>query len=121
MTSTMATDNRCASSGLRRQASRREARFGLACGHGARFRRRLANPFLKGTNGRRPFYGGTRKFQAGPHRHDAVLFYGCFHGNNGANHQTGRTGVVARLVHLFATSMSQTTLEGRKKAICEAW
>jgi hypothetical protein len=69
--------------------------------------RRLANIFLKDASGRRPVYGGARKFQEDPHWHDYVPFYEYFHGDNGAglgaSHQTGWTGVIARAMHLFAT------------------
>jgi hypothetical protein len=44
-----------------------------------------------------------------------VLFYEYFHGDNGAslgaNHQTGWTGKVARMMHLFATTMAEQALE----------
>ena len=69
--------------------------------------RRLANIFLKDKDGRRPVYGGTRKFQEDPHWRDCLQFFEYFHGDNGAglgaNHQTGWTGVIARTMHLFAT------------------
>jgi hypothetical protein len=39
------------------------------------------------------------------------LFYEYFHGNNGAglgaSHQTGWTGIVARMMHLFATTTAE--------------
>jgi hypothetical protein len=83
--------------------------------------RRLASMFLRGKDGRRPVYGGTRKFQEDPHWRDLVLFYEYFHGDNGAglgaSHQTGWTGVVARLMHLFATTTSERFLELGRKAI----
>jgi hypothetical protein len=67
--------------------------------------RRLAALFLRDENGRRPAYGGTRKFQDDPHWRDLILFYEYFHGDNGAglgaSHQTGWTGVIARLLDLF--------------------
>ena len=56
----------------------------------------------RGDDGRRPVYGGTRLFQEDPHWRDLVLFYEYFHGDNGAglgaSHQTGWTGLVARLI-----------------------
>ena len=56
--------------------------------------------------GKRPVYGGTEKFQADPHWRDYILFYEYFHGDNGAglgaSHQTGWTGLVARLIDMFA-------------------
>jgi hypothetical protein len=82
--------------------------------------RRLASIFLKGKDGRRPVYGGTRKFQEDPHWRDLVLFYEYFHGDNGAglgaSHQTGWTGIVARLMHLFATTTADQVLELGKMA-----
>ena len=73
--------------------------------------RRLASIFLRDGQGRRPVYGGTRKFQEDPHWRDYLLFYEYFHGDNGAglgaSHQTGWTGVIARAMHLFATSTAE--------------
>jgi hypothetical protein len=50
-------------------------------------------------------YGATEKFQTDPHWKDYVLFYEYFHGDNGAglgaSHQTGWTGLVAKLIELF--------------------
>ncbi len=70
--------------------------------------RRLSALFLRGAGGQRPVYGGTPLFQDDSHWRDLILFYEYFHGDNGAglgaSHQTGWTGVVARLMHLFATS-----------------
>jgi hypothetical protein len=71
--------------------------------------RRLASIFLRdeaaSLTGRRPVYGGTTKFQDDPHWRDFILFYEYFHGDNGAglgsSHQTGWTGVIARLLDLF--------------------
>jgi hypothetical protein len=67
---------------------------------------RLSGTFLRGPDGRRPVYGGCEKFQNDPHWRDYILFYEYFHGDNGAglgaSHQTGWTGVVARLMDLFA-------------------
>jgi hypothetical protein len=64
--------------------------------------RRLTRIFLRGPDGRRPVYGGTHKFQDDPHWRDLVLFYEYFHGDNGAgigaSHQTGWTGLVAKLL-----------------------
>ncbi len=64
--------------------------------------RRLTNIFLRGKDGRRPVFGGIEKFQTDPHWRDLVLFHEYFHGDNGsgvgANHQTGWTGLVAKLI-----------------------
>jgi hypothetical protein len=76
---------------------------------------RLSNIFLKDADGRRAVNGGTQKFQTDPHWRDYITFYEYFHGDNGAglgaNHQTGWTGIVARAMHLFATSTSREFLE----------
>ena len=90
---------------------------------------RLVTIFLRDSQGRRPVYGGTQKFQDDPHWRDLVLFYEYFHGDNGAglgaSHQTGWTGVIARAMHLFATTTSDQVLElGQRAAIVEtesAW
>jgi hypothetical protein len=67
--------------------------------------RRLTHIFLRDAEGRRPVYGGTEKFQSDPHWRDYVLFYEYFHGDNGAglgaSHQTGWTGLVAKMLELF--------------------
>ncbi len=68
--------------------------------------RRLSNIFLRDADGKRPLYGGTQKFQQDPHWRDYILFYEYFHGDNGAglgaSHQTGWTGLIARLFDMFA-------------------
>jgi hypothetical protein len=64
--------------------------------------RRLTSIFLRGSDGRRPVYGGTETFQNDPHWRDLILFHEYFHGDNGAglgaSHQTGWTGLVAKLL-----------------------
>jgi hypothetical protein len=66
---------------------------------------RLTRIFLRDESGRRPVYGGTQKFQTDPHWKDYLLFYEYFHGDNGAglgaSHQTGWTGVIAKLIEIF--------------------
>jgi hypothetical protein len=66
---------------------------------------RLTSIFLRDASGRRPVYGGTPKFQTDPLWKDYLLFYEYFHGDNGAglgaSHQTGWTGIVAKLIELF--------------------
>jgi hypothetical protein len=82
--------------------------------------RRLTRIFLRDEQGRRPVYGGTRRFQEDPHWRDYLLFYEYFHGDNGAglgaSHQTGWTGVIARAMHVFATSTAEQVLELGKAA-----
>src|ERR1044072_5541128 len=97
--------------------------------------RRLARIFLRdpsissGRAGRRPVYGGTVKFQQDPHWRDLILFYEYFHGDNGAglgaSHQTGWTGVIARLMQLFASMTPEQTLAQGKlvsgESLPSAW
>jgi hypothetical protein len=68
----------------------------------AELSRRLTRTFLPGPDGRRPVYGGTEIFQNDPHWRDLILFFEYFHGDNGAglgaSHQTGWTGLVAKLI-----------------------
>jgi len=83
--------------------------------------RRLARIFLRDQTGRRPVFGGARKFQNDPNWRDDLLFYEYFHGDNGAglgaSHQTGWTGMVAGLLVMFATMDSQSVLTGGQLGI----
>ena len=64
--------------------------------------RRLTRIFLKNAEGTRPMFGGTSIFQDDPLWQNHLLFYEYFHGDNGAgigaSHQTGWTGLVAKLI-----------------------
>ena len=66
--------------------------------------RRLTSIFLLDEKGRRPVFGGNDHLQGDPLWRDNILFYEYFHGDNGAglgaSHQTGWTGLVARLIQL---------------------
>jgi hypothetical protein len=68
----------------------------------AELSRRLIRIFLRAKDGRRPVAGGAEIFNDDPHWKDLVLFYEYFHGDNGAgvgaSHQTGWTGLVAKLI-----------------------
>jgi hypothetical protein len=68
----------------------------------AELRDRLCRLFLRGSSGRRPVNGENEKLQTDPHFRDYILFYEYFHGDNGrgvgASHQTGWTGLIAKLV-----------------------
>ncbi len=83
--------------------------------------RRLAAIFVRVASGRRPVYGGTAKFQNDPHWRDLVLFYEYFHGDNGAglgaSHQTGWTGLIARLLDLFGRVTAEDALETPKEKL----
>ena len=68
----------------------------------AELSKRLSRIFLRNGNGQRPVHGGAEKFQNDPHWRDLIFFYEYFHGDNGAgigaSHQTGWTGLVAKLL-----------------------
>jgi hypothetical protein len=68
----------------------------------AELSRRLIRIFLRDGSGRRPVFGANEKFQTDPHWNDLVLFHEYFHGDDGsgvgASHQTGWTGLVAKLI-----------------------
>ncbi len=85
---------------------------------------RLTRIFLRNEHGRRPVYGGTEKFQSDPFWRDHIFFYEYFHGDNGAglgaSHQTGWTGLVAKLIELYGFLDSKRMLEvGRQAAFTE--
>jgi hypothetical protein len=71
--------------------------------------RRLTRTFLRSAEGARPVYGGLEKFQNDPHWRDFIYFHECFHGDNGAgigaSHQTGWTGLVAKLIEQSGEGM----------------
>jgi len=81
---------------------------------------RLARIFLRDDLGKRPVYGGTEKFQSDPHWRDHILFYEYFHGDNGAglgaSHQTGWTGLVAKIIQLHGLLDAKKALEGGKSS-----
>jgi Glycosyl hydrolase family 63 C-terminal domain len=83
--------------------------------------RRLTSIFLADEKGHRPVYGGTTKFQSDPHWSAHLQFFEYFHGDNGAglgaNHQTGWTGSIAGLMHLFAGLRAEQVLESGKKVV----
>ncbi|HVW83182.1 MAG TPA: hypothetical protein VHB50_00800, partial [Bryobacteraceae bacterium] len=68
----------------------------------AELSRRLTHIFLRGEDGRRPAHGYSELYQSDPHWQDLVLFHEYFHGDDGsgvgASHQTGWTGIVAKLL-----------------------
>jgi hypothetical protein len=63
---------------------------------------RLVRIFRKDASGKRPVYGHHPKLQNDPNFRDYIYFYEYFHGDNGrgigATHQTGWTGLVAKLI-----------------------
>jgi hypothetical protein len=80
--------------------------------------RRLTRPFLRGADGRRPVFGGIEKFQTDPHWREYVLFHEYFHGDNGAgigaSHQTGWTGLVAKLIEQSGHGLANESQEEKQ-------
>jgi len=76
----------------------------------AELSRRLIKIFLRDDDGRRPCFGGMEPFQNDAHWRDHLLFHEYFHGDNGAgigaNHQTGWTGLVAKLIQQSGASLA---------------
>jgi hypothetical protein len=68
----------------------------------AELSRRMTRIFLKDGDGRRPVHGANDLYANDPHWQDLALFYEYFHGDTGAglgaSHQTGWTGLVAKLL-----------------------
>src|SRR5687768_14025464 len=68
----------------------------------AEISKRLSRIFLKDAGERRPVFGAAEKFQTDANWRDLVPFHEYFHGDNGsgigASHQTGWTGLVAKLL-----------------------
>jgi hypothetical protein len=75
----------------------------------AEISRRLTRIFLRAEDGRRPVFGGLQKFQTEPEWGDHIYFHEYFHGDNGAgigaSHQTGWTGLVAKLIEQSGSGM----------------
>ena len=73
---------------------------------------RMISIFARDTTGKRPVYGGTQTLQQDPQWNDLILFYEYFHGENGAglgaSHQTGWTGVVAKLIQQWGEYAGQS-------------
>lgn len=69
---------------------------------------RLAQIFLRDENGRRAVFGNYEIMQTDPHWRDYILFHEYFHGDNGsgrgATHQTGWTGLVAKLLQQIGSA-----------------
>jgi len=81
---------------------------------------RLIAIFLKDSQGRRPVFGGQSTFQTDPLWKNYPLFYEYFHGDNGAgigaSHQTGWTGLVAKLLQQCGEHCRHNVPVAQKKA-----
>jgi hypothetical protein len=71
--------------------------------------RRLMKIFLRAGDGKRPVFGGIQPFQEDANWRDLIYFHEYFHGDNGAgigaSHQTGWTGLVAKLIEQSGEGM----------------
>jgi hypothetical protein len=87
---------------------------------------RMISLFIPDKNGNRPFNGSVEKFQRDPHFRDLLLFHEYFHGDDGAglgaSHQTGWTGLVAKLVQQISEyeSAGKSPLEWHYEAMPSA-
>jgi len=63
---------------------------------------RLLRIFARNEKGRRPVFGQNERLQSDPHFRDYLNFHEYFHGDNGravgASHQTGWTGLIAKVI-----------------------
>jgi hypothetical protein len=79
--------------------------------------RRLIGLFVRDAAGRRTVFGANQLFQHDPHWRDYVLFYEYFHGDSGAglgaSHQTGWTGLVAKLIQQQGEHRSDAELAAK--------
>jgi Glycosyl hydrolase family 63 C-terminal domain len=85
---------------------------------------RLTQIFLRADNGRRPVYGSTETFQQDPHWRDLILFHEYFNGDDGsavgASHQTGWTGLVAKLLQQSGEHQPRDVAKPRSPAAATA-
>ncbi len=81
----------------------------------AELSRRLTRIFLADGNRTRPVHGRYSPYHDDPHWRDLVLFYEYFHGDDGsgvgASHQTGWTGLVAKLLQQSGEAESHKVSE----------
>ncbi|MBZ5856064.1 glucosidase family protein [Flavihumibacter profundi] len=84
---------------------------------------RLSAIFLRDSAGHRPVYGNNQIFQEDPYWKDLILFHEYFNGETGvgvgASHQTGWTGVIARVMHFFMETSQEDALKYSKEKIFE--
>ncbi len=76
--------------------------------------KRLCSLFLRNQNGERPAFGDCPAFQHGEHWRDNLLFHEYFDGDTGrglgANHQTGWTGLIAKIIKQTAEYSDEDNL-----------
>ena len=82
---------------------------------------RLLRLFLPDDQGQRPCFGQDRIWSDDPHWRNLILFHEFFHGDSGvglgANHQTGWTAIVARLLEDRAKLRARDAATARDSAV----
>lgn len=77
--------------------------------------KRLSKIFLEDENGKRAFNGQYPQFQEDDNFKDYILFYEYFHGDNGrgvgSSHQTGWTGLIAKILQPRLSKMKMAEAE----------
>ena len=72
---------------------------------------RMVRLFVPGADGARPCHGSEERYKQGQTDQDLILFHEYFHGETGlglgANHQTGWTAIVARLIEGYCPEKKQ--------------
>jgi hypothetical protein len=83
--------------------------------------RRLTHIFLRGEDGRRPVWGASQRLQTDPLWRDHLQFHEYFHGDTGAglgaNHQTGWTALVAKLLEQIVRAPEGTGARSLEPAV----
>jgi hypothetical protein len=86
----------------------------------AELSRRMTRIFQQGEDGRRPVHGSNRLYGEDPNWRDLVLFYEYFNGDTGegvgGSHQTGWTGLVAKMLQQSGERETQILAGDRRPA-----
>jgi len=81
----------------------------------AELEQRLIRIYARDENGRRAVFGDYTRMHSDPHWRDCLLFHEYFHGDNGsgrgASHQTGWTGLIAKVLQEAGETIHQKTKE----------
>ena len=81
---------------------------------------RLISLFARDASGKRAVFGDREKLQSDPHFCDYILFHEYFHGDTGkglgASHQTGWTGMIAKVIQPRWPSAKDELMQANPKA-----
>jgi Glycosyl hydrolase family 63 C-terminal domain len=82
--------------------------------------KRLSKLFLRDANGKRPVFGSNEILQNDPYFNNYILFHEYFHGDTGkglgASHQTGWTGLIAKLLQPRRDHYEEVTNQNKLSA-----